>query len=823
MKWKNLRLRYKFGIGFGAVLALLAIVGAWANYGIGSIVGNAEQVIAGNQLDAEITQKEVDHLNWINEINAFLSDDSVTELTVELDHEQCAFGQWLHGAGRQQAEALVPSLAPLLEAIEEPHSRLHESARTIAEHFVQADPGLPGFLATKEVEHLLWAETINALFIENLPELTIETDHRQCLLGQWLNSEAARQIAAGDKELADLLEAIQAPHERLHRSVISIRQRYKQIHPGLMTTLLALLEKHRKWTMVLSQELITGYFQLDLDVENVDHRSCDLAQWLQSDEAADFMQSFPALKAAVKALENPHQQLHASAVDIRMALHSGDKLQAEQLYTSVTLPALHTIEELFQRVIAAEEELIRSQEEARQIYQNVTIPAMEETRSYLYALQARAELLIDEAQYAREIYAGQTLPALQATQTLLHDIHREADAHIMTDEQMLSIAVNTRFGVMVLGVSALAIGIFLAFVIARGIIQPLIQGVTFAETVASGDLTAAIDVDQGDEVGALARALQHMVEKLCTIVADVKGAAGNVASGSGQLSSSAEEMSQGAAEQAAASEEASSSMEEMAANIRQNAENAMQTEKIARQAAQDSKVSGEAVAETVEAMKEIIKQISVIEEIARQTHTLSLNATIEAAKAEQYGKGFAVVASEVRALAERSRLAASAINTLAATSVTTAEGAGEMLNQLVPDIKRTAELVQEISAASREQDSGANQINSAIQQLDQVVQQNSSVSEEMAATAEELYGQSDMLRQTIAFFKVDNGDDGGAGERKRSSRKRRRSSARIAQIQDNGADRRPAEQKSFDSEEDTRNLHRNTSQDDQWDEEFERF
>ncbi|MCP4396947.1 MAG: chemotaxis protein [bacterium] len=373
-------------------------------------------------------------------------------------------------------------------------------------------------------------------------------------------------------------------------------------------------------------------------------------------------------------------------------------------------------------------------------------------------------------------------------------------------------------------IATIIIGLLVGLAITRNV-QRQVGGepaviAEIAREVADGRLRVAVDTRKA--TGILA-ALVEMVERLNGIVADVKGASENVASGSGQMSSSAEKMSKGATEQAAASEEASSSMEEMATNIRQNAENAMQTEKIALQASQDSRVSGEAVEQTVEAMKEIIKQISVIEKIARQTHVLSLNATIEAARAEQYGKGFAVVASEVRDLAKRSRLAASDINTLAVSSVGTAERAGEMLRKLVPDIQKTAELVQEISAASREQDTGANQINSAIQQLDQVVQQNSSVSEEMAATAEKLYGQSDMLRKTIAFFTVDNDRDEPSNGQEHSSRKHQTAPAKAAHFQSTGIERRLLEHEQADSEEDDLFSAIEIAQDAKLDNEFERF
>ncbi len=317
-------------------------------------------------------------------------------------------------------------------------------------------------------------------------------------------------------------------------------------------------------------------------------------------------------------------------------------------------------------------------------------------------------------------------------------------------------ALRSSSNIMIVGlIVATILGLLIAFFITRAITKPIIMGVKFAETVANGDLSQRLDITQKDEIGQLANALNNMVDKLKDVVANVQSAADNVASGSQELSASSEEMSQGSTEQAAAAEEASSSMEQMAANIRQNADNALQTEKIASKSAEDAKKGGESVAKTLGAMKEIASKISIIEEIARQTNLLALNAAIEAARAGEHGKGFAVVAAEVRKLAERSQHAAAEISELSGSSVEIAEQAGKMLSEMVPDIQRTAELVQEISAASKEQDTGAEQVNQAIMQLDQVIQQNASASEEMASTSEELSSQAEQLQDTIAFFKVD--------------------------------------------------------------------
>ena len=363
---------------------------------------------------------------------------------------------------------------------------------------------------------------------------------------------------------------------------------------------------------------------------------------------------------------------------------------------------------------------------------------------------------------AKQILYGESVALYDArTAALAKLAGTKKDQAKMTAEENTRLAATASLFMMILiGLSAL-ISAVIAVLMARSISLPLGSVVRFAEGIAKGDLTMRPEdrhLRRGDEIGSLTKAFLDMNESLRNIVVGIKTSAANVAAGSGEISSTSQQMSEGATEQAASAEEVSRlGGRRWPPPSSRNTDNSVVTETIAGKASKDAEEGSKAVLQSVSAMNEIAEKISIIEEIARQTNLLALNAAIEAARAGESGKGFAVVASEVRKLAERSQKAAGEITQISKTSRETATRAGEIIQKIVPDIKKTADLVQEIASASREQSTGADQIGKAIMQLDKVVQQNASASEELASMAEELSGQASQMADAIAFFKTGDG------------------------------------------------------------------
>ncbi|MFN3768328.1 MAG: methyl-accepting chemotaxis protein [Ectopseudomonas guguanensis] len=397
-------------------------------------------------------------------------------------------------------------------------------------------------------------------------------------------------------------------------------------------------------------------------------------------------------------------------------------------------------------------------------------------RSYLASGSLASETSVS-AQMPELARRGDTIDNL-LSEVVLHKRDRASEAN----KQINQIYLSSRTQMIVLIAIAAALGFAIGIFITRSISKPLNRAVDVANSLAEGDLTVSVDADSRDETGRLLASMQHMTERLRSVMADVRSAADSLSSASEEVSATSQSLSQAATEQAASVEETTASVEQMSASIAQNTESAQITDGIAGKAANDAVQGGQAVRDMVLAMKQIADKIGIIDDIAYQTNLLALNAAIEAARAGDHGKGFAVVAAEVRKLAERSQVAAQEIGGVASNSVHLAEQAGALLDQIVPNIQKTSDLVQEITAASQEQSSGAGQINVAMGQMNQITQQNASASEELAATAEEMNAQASQLQELISYFRLGTGSTAKAPRREERSpsnvRELRRSSER---------------------------------------------
>jgi len=720
---RNMTIGKKIGIGFGVVLFFLAVAVLLSYRGVGNIVSNAREVIEGNQLDGILAQKEVDHLNWTKKVNALLTDPKASKLTVETDPHKCAFGKWLYGEERKHAEALVPGLASLLKAIEEPHAKLHESAVKIGEVYRSGDESLPGFLAAREVDHLKWSGEIGQTLLSDKPALEVQIDPHKCGLGKWIYGDEAKKAVEGNVELEKLLAQIMEPHAKLHETAVEIGKVYRRTHPGLLDILTSRQDDHRKWALALSNSIASN--QINPDIQK-DPDKCALGKWLASAQDKAYLASFPALEKAVKEMAEPHGNLHESARQVEQTLAQNDKAGAEELFRKMTLPAATQVADSLEKAIEAERDLVKGRDQAKEIYSKKTLPLLAETGDLLAKMRTVAEQALAGRSEAAKIYSTETQPNLEKVQSLLAQIRAEAKKGIMTDEAMLAAAQGTKTRVSSAGALAVVLGIVLAFFIGHGISVVLRR-----------------------------------------ISGDVNAGAQQVSSASQQLSASSQSLAESASEQAAALEEISITMKQMATTSQVTAELTNGAAQLMNDNLGRSARSLKSLVELTREMNQIeldsgkiLTVIKDIDAIAFQTNLLALNAAVEAARAGEAGAGFAVVADEVRNLAGRAAHAAKSTQDLLEDTVHRVQSGAQALRRMSDDfdgIVKSATVLGEntvaISTAGREQSIGLQQISKTLQQLDMVTQKGASISEESAGAAEELNVQSEttlMIAEELA-------------------------------------------------------------------------
>ncbi|MFP4382188.1 MAG: methyl-accepting chemotaxis protein [Candidatus Sumerlaeia bacterium] len=749
----NMSVGKKIGWGFAIVMLLLAGVALWSIFGMNGVVSNAKEVIDGNALRGNMVQRELDHLNWANQVNALLTDSHITKLEVEKDPHKCAFGKWYYSEEKDKAIELVPQLKPILDAIEEPHARLHKTAEHIDEEFEQPHPGLALRLADCYQAHTHWVGTVakklaseaGGLYAyQNTIRNTVDTSYSMLEAiadDQSLASDEARKQKA--KELIGKVrygeqnndyifiidtEGVTVEHpinpdlngqsmldhkdpkgNRMFKEMVDICRGsdsgflvYYWPLPGTqeIAPKLTYVRKFPKWGWILG----TGVY-----IDKTNHDAIQRAQDFAEGRSYSLgVQKDPTKCALGKMLSDPEIQR------IRQDFPELDKAFNECMEPHRKLHAMAgTLEKQVDNM---------NTREALAAYEREIPPLMAEIeKHFIEAMNAETELQ-QGADKAMAIYARETTQALSEVQGHLKDVIDTTKENIMTDEKMLQRANSVNIGIIVVSIIALAIGLVLAIMIVRGIVKFLKQAIS--------DLTAS---------------------------------SSQVNDAASQISSASQQLAEGSTEQAASLEESSSALEELASQSRGNADAARETSKLmgeAKDVVGSMSVSMEELVKTMGGIQESSGKISgiikTIEEIAFQTNLLALNAAVEAARAGEHGKGFAVVAEEVRNLAQRSAEAAKNTASLIEESVGQSNQGAEVVERVSQEMTRVAESagrvatnVDGIVTASEEQSSGIGQINDAVAQMDKVTQQVASNAEESASAGEELSSQAQALNTIV--------------------------------------------------------------------------
>ncbi len=575
-----------------------------------------------------------------------------------------------------------------------------------------------------EISHLKWAGSIEKLFIENKEKLTVEVDHTQCTLGKFLNSRDAKNLGAMDPEIAKILKKVIPVHKKLHESAGKIKDIWVQKHEGLSLELFHLLTAHVKWVQAVSASIMAG---TRIDVQT-DPGKCKLGKWLGTGETKKKLEEWPEFATLVAKIKSPHNNLHGAAVKINNAPTLEKKIK---IFKTIVVPEYDHLEKLFDEIIALETGLEKIQQRAEGVFDQETLPALDR----VFSLFDNLKKLVGE-----------------------HELEMEKS---MVNEGVMAKMVL----VTVLCIAAVA-GVVFSFFTIQWITRPLLKTVEISDSMAGGDFTRSIDIDQEDEVGMLVKSINGMSGSLKKILADIAAGAGELTSSSAelsavsrQISANSEQTSQSSNSVASAAEEMTTNMNSVASAMEETTGN-LQTivaaaeemsatiNEIAGNTAKGSQTTSEAVkkAEDVSskvnnlgnAALEISKVTETIADISEQTNLLALNATIEAARAGEAGKGFAVVASEIKELAHQTANATkeieSRINEVQKTStesVSAIKSIVEIINEINTIVTSVAAAMEEQSATTSEISNNVSHAAAGVEEINENVNQASAVAGEV--------------------------------------------------------------------------------------------
>ncbi len=628
-----------------------------------------------------------------------------------------------------------------------------------AVHHAEATGNHARFMVEKLVDHYKWLDGLNKTVVFNKEHVDVATDASECALGKWLASDEAKQLAAEDPEVARIFKAMEEPHRRLHHTAHKVDQLWTQKHEGFAEKLYVIKEAHQLWAAEVANALIRKDTELHVQT---DPNKCALGKFLESSEAQKWVREFDAFAQALRKLDQPHRQLHESAIDIEKAMKAGDWDQANAIYRDVSLVCLEQVGTQLDAAVQAEQEILHNQEKAREIIQTETAAALDETQALLVELRDHLSNSVKQ---------------------------RNAEAN----GQLATMSWTN----LVIFLLASAISVVVAVVITRGIIAGIRCVLGGFAKIADGDLTASCPAQAKDEIGDLARGFNKLVGDLRAIIMEVSSSADEVASASTEIASSSEEMASSMEEQTAQVVEVASAVEEINSSLSEVATQTAHANETASESGKVAEDGGDAVRATAEGMESIrdtvnkaasmVEQlgerseaigaiVETINDIADQTNLLALNAAIEAARAGEHGRGFAVVADEVRKLADRTTKATAeiseSITTIQDETRQAVEGmqsgeehvnrgtelaaqATQHLQRIVGGAKEIRELISSISAATEQQTTASGQISQGMSQMESATTQANEGARQAAMAATNLSHKAESLRTLVSRFRYD--------------------------------------------------------------------